>query len=68
MSHLSKQTRQFVLPAQVWAYLSAENRAQAIRFMAELAFNLVRTQTDSSTAEVTHVIRTDAQQNSPRPS
>lgn len=68
MSHLSKPTRQPVLPAEVWACLSVEHRTKAIRFMAELAFNLVKTQADSFNPEVAHVIRTDAQQNSTRPS
>lgn len=68
MSHPSKPPRQSVLPSQVWGCLSPEYRSQAIQFMAELAFNLIKRQADSCHSEVTHVIRTDTQQNSTRPS
>ena len=68
MSHPSKPTLDAILPTQVWAGLSAERRGKAIQFMAELAFNLLKTQSDASTPEVTHVIRTDTQQDSIQPS
>ena len=68
MSRPSKPNRYAVLPAQVWVCLSAERRAQAIHLMAHLAFNLVKAQFQSPSEEATHVVRTDSQQDSPRPS
>lgn len=57
-----------VSPAEIWGYLSLERRVQIIQFMAQLAFNLLKVQIDLSVKEVTDVNRSNAQQNSSRPS
>ncbi|MBV7333527.1 hypothetical protein KFU94_35900 [Chloroflexi bacterium TSY] len=68
MPHQSKPPPDAILPTQVWACLCAERRRKAIQFMAELAFNLLKMQSAESTLEVTHVNRTNTQQDSSRPS
>ena len=68
MSHPSQPNRYAVLPAQVWGCLSTERRRKAVHLMAQLAFNLVKAQSESLSEEVTHVIRADSQQDSPQPS
>lgn len=68
MSRPSQPNRYAVLPAQVWGCLSVERRRKVVHLMAQLAFNLVKTQSESRSEEVTHVIRTDPQQDSPQPS
>ena len=57
-----------VLPTEIWGYLSSECRVQIIQFMAQLAFNLLKVQIDLSSEEATDVNRSNAQQNSSRPS
>lgn len=64
MSRPSQPNRHAVLPAQVWACLSAERRGKVIHLMAQLAFNLVKVQSEPLSEEVTHVIRPDPQQDS----
>jgi hypothetical protein len=58
-SQASIVVRQALLD-QVWTCLAADNRAQAIRLMAQLAFNLVIAQSDWATKEAEHEV-------SPRP-
>jgi|GEM_PF-865865 hypothetical protein len=48
---------------QVWAHLTADHRARAIRLMAQLAFNLVVAQPNSPIKECDHVIPTQHSQN-----
>jgi hypothetical protein len=62
MSHLSSATDCRVSSAQVWARLAAEYRAQVIRLMAQLAFNLVAAQADSPIQESVYAGSTDHSQ------
>jgi hypothetical protein len=55
------------LPQQVWVGLSAERRAQAIRLMAQLAFNVIEAQTVAFNQERDHVTHKQPE-DSPRPS
>ena len=68
MLRLSKSEHPCVLPTEVWQYLSSEHRAKIIQCMAQLAFNLLKAQVDSSSEEANNVNRPNAQQNSSRPS
>jgi hypothetical protein len=63
MSYQSLLTDRFVSPAQVWTLLAADCRAQVIRLMAQLAFNLVAAQSDSPVKESNHVIQPKHTQN-----
>jgi hypothetical protein len=63
MSYQSLLTDRFVSPAQVWARLAVDCRAQVIRLMAQLAFNLVAAQSDSPVKESNHVIQPEHTQN-----
>jgi hypothetical protein len=44
-----------ILPVQVWAGLSAEDRARAVQLMVKLAFKLVTTKLDWTQQEVNDV-------------
>jgi hypothetical protein len=59
MSHTFFATDRRVLPAQVWARLTADCRERAIRLMAQLAFNLVAAQAESPLKESDHAVPTD---------
>lgn len=63
MSNQSPAIAPPMSPAQVWARLTADHRARAIRLMAQLAFNLVAAQPDSPIKECDHVIPTQHPQN-----
>jgi hypothetical protein len=54
MAHKIVSPEHGVSPVQVWARLTAEHRSQVIRLMAQLAFKLVLTQSDSPFKEVQH--------------
>jgi hypothetical protein len=43
------------IPQQVWVGLSAEQRAQAIRLMAQLAYNVIAAQSVAFSQERDHV-------------
>jgi hypothetical protein len=63
MSHQSLLTDRLVSPAQVWARLATDCRAQAICLMAQLAFNLVAAQSDSPVKESNHAVQPEHTQN-----
>jgi len=48
-------TKRCPLSIQVWARLAGEQRTQAIRLMAQMAFNLIVTQTTAFNQESQHV-------------
>lgn len=52
--------KQHTLPRQVWDCLTDERRAQAIRLMAQLAFNLIEAQTVAFIQEKHHVASNQA--------
>lgn len=56
MSCQSSFADHYVSPVQVWARLAADHRRQAIRFMAQLAFNLIVAQSDLLIKEPNHAI------------
>ena len=48
---------------QIWMHLAAEQRARAIRLMAQLAFKLVLAQPNSPFKEVPHAVERQQPQN-----
>ena len=60
-------TKGHTLPKQVWVCLTAEQRAQAIRLMAQLAFNIIEAKTVAFSQERYHVTPKQPE-DSPRPS
>jgi len=63
MSDPSPTLARPISPAQVWVCLATDYRAQAIRLMAQLAFNLVAAEEDSPIKESDHVIPAQHTQN-----
>ena len=54
MSHPVRTTDRSVSPAHVWVRLATRYRGQAIRLMAQLAFNLVTAESTAAHQESTH--------------
>lgn len=65
MSHPVGPTDPSVPLAHIWISLAADRRGQAIRLMAQLAFNLITAESKPSRPESTHAIPSHAVQNSP---
>lgn len=51
-----------VAPTQVWARLATDRQVQVIQLMAQLAFNLIASQSDTSPTEVAHAYRANVAQ------
>lgn len=54
MSQKTNATKRGTLPTQVWTCLAVDQRAQAIRLMAQMAFNFVVAQATSLHQESEH--------------
>jgi hypothetical protein len=66
MSVSTAPSAKSVSPAQIWATLNADLQGRVIRFLAQLAFNLLTAQTEPPiNKENVHVISADQSQDSP---
>jgi hypothetical protein len=54
MSRLSPAGGRPVAASQIWERLAAEDRVQAIRLMAQLAYHVVAERVETPTREVAH--------------
>lgn len=68
MIQIPSSTDQFVTPDQVWASLSTDLRAHAIRLLAQLACTYAAAPTEPLSQEVSYVSPPISNQDPPRPS
>lgn len=68
MAHQSLSACPLVAPTQVWVCLNADHQTKIIRFMAQLAFNLIAAQAELPGKEPTYAHSPHRQQDPTRAS